>query len=394
MEPSQGSSSSPVVVFYHRPIEDPFHGGSLHCNSFVASLRQMFPVEVIAPDLPPKQESYKTNRSEVGWAGFRYLISTMLRTAQFAVKEFTRGSNDRSRVLIAFGYTMAGFAALWAAIRRIRFVYYPQDDTREVSRSWQRSGQKGAHLLRWFVWPIEKLAMNRADLILVPSDAMRDHCLRDGFPESRLQVYMMQRRMPVLDASRVAYWRDTLGLATKAGVIFVGSFQYAPNIRSFEWVRSQLAPKLLSKAPDVQLLVAGLDSESFAVDLPPNLRVIGTVRDLDGLLYACTVGIAPMDTPGGTSGKIVDYALHGLKIVATPEAAEGVPKLASMVLASMEQFPEVLISVLSALGPSRAPPTQPDVDPTYVERYTNSRDATLFSDKIRDWIRIPGKLPT
>lgn len=383
-QPGHEASGIPVAVFYHRPIEDPYHGGSRHCKGFVVGLENQFPVTQVCPPWVPAPPGVRRDQGDVRLKVVKYLIQAFLATIRFIVQDGTRRpATDRSRVLVAFDVYLAGVAAVWSRVRRSVFVYYPQDAGPAVADGWSSSGVRGAWLFRAFRFLPERIGVAKADLLLVPSEAMRDDYRREGVEDSRILRCSMKRSMPRYESESVEAWRKALGLGDHVGVVFVGSFQYPPNVRAFEFVRDSLSHDLRQRNPEIRILVAGLDSEPFARDLPPNVRVLGTVEDLDGLLYASTVGIAPMDVAGGTSGKIIDFLLHGLPTVATPQAAVGVEASDLLHVAPLDRFADEIFRLVQGWKPTPDRSFPPAADSTYAEVYTGSADIDAIAEEIR-----------
>lgn len=373
--PSLGPSGSRprIAAVYHRPLDAAYHGSSIHCRSFVQGLGYRLDVEVVAPrERSPTGLDEGSNEPQL--VGFRYLIASAVEQGRFALREVRRGSGERARAIAAFDIYGAGFAAIWSALRSVPLVYYPLDSNRAVGRDWSQSGYKGGLLFRLARAPLQWAALRRAWRVVVPSPAVGADLEAEGVEPGRVRVCTLKRDLPVERASDTEEWRERLGLHGRIGIVFVGSFQYAPNVRAFEFVRTVLAPLFRSTDPDALLLIAGLDSESHRSESTDNLRVLGTVKDLDGLLFASSIGLAPTDVAGGTSGKVVDYVLHGLEVVATPEAAQGLEDAPDLVVARLSEFAAAVRKVCERLrsrtgGAPRLPPS-----PEFVDRYTRSGD--------------------
>jgi hypothetical protein len=169
-------------------------------------------------------------------------------------------------------------------------------------------------------------------------------------------------------------------------VVFVGSFEYLPNVQAFRFLCDSLAPEISSRDPRIRIVVAGRGSEGLAGGVPPNVSVVGTVDDLSSLLFACSVGVAPMTIPGGTSMKIVDYVLHGLEVVATPEASRGVDPSPRIHGARLSEFVQRVCEVASRVDRPGATPTHsPPPDPFYVKAYTEGAGSSAAIDTIVRW---------
>lgn len=382
MIPPRRRDRPAVVVFYHRPIDDPYHGGSRHCRGFVDGLGRHFPVAFVGPPYTPSARTGR-DRGGVRLAVVAYLIRATLDAMRFIIEEGLRPAHDRPRVLIAFDTYQAAIAAVWSRIRRTEFVYYPQDASGPVTEGWSKSGITGARLLKLMRALPEQLGISAARLILVPSEAVRESYAQLGVPPDRLRVCTLKRDVPPFSRELAREWQRRLGSDGRVSAVFVGSFQYPPNVRAFEFLRSTLAPELLRRGSDVQIVVAGLDSEPFATRLPENLRVLGTVDDLDGLLYSGTLGLAPMDVPGGTSGKIVDYLLHGLPTLATPESAQGVAPSSMLKVVPLADFPQAVAELATALRSTGGSDVDHLPDPGYVERYTHSEDLDAVAAELK-----------
>lgn len=382
MRVPKGSSTARVAAFYHRPFDVPFHGGSLHFKGFVERLRNTVSVSVVAPRPAANESLTGLRQSNAHLVGFRYLVTSAFEAIRFIARDGPKSRATRARVLVAFDVYAAGLTSIWAKIRRIHLVYYPQDSNEEVSRFWREAGYRGGLLFSWVRWPLERMGLSTADLILVVSPQMQKSLEAKGVPASLVRICPLKRGVPQYRASDVENWRDKLGLKGRLGVVFVGSFQYVPNVQAYEFVKTKLAPRLMQSDPNILVVVAGLDSEPYVPDSSSNLRVLGTVRDLDGLLFACQVGLAPMDVAGGTSGKIIDYVLHGLKAIATPEAARGVEPTPGLAVVPRDRFADQICELAATLSASSEGAGPPTIDPNYLSRYVDGKDIDRVGQEI------------
>ena len=320
--------------------------------------------------------------------------TTVLRSLALILFSFLsnrlKADTPRPQIIVGFGAVVAGPSALWAALTCSRFVYYPQDYTPRVAESWSHTGRGDVKLLKWLIWPIEKIALKRANMILVYSEAMRNDFLTAGVSRSKLRIYSIPHRIPMADPVNVEGWRRELALEQKVGVAFVGSLEYPPNLRSFEFIRCRLAPKLMELVPNVVLVICGLGSDRYGGRCPANMRLLGPVKDLDGVLFACKIGIAPMDTPGGKSNKVIDYALHGLSVVATPQATRGMPESPSVKVADIQDFVDSVCLEVARLSQETIPRDHAP-DPAYVT-YVRQFSAAELGSWFKQLFAIEGKI--
>jgi GT2 family glycosyltransferase/glycosyltransferase involved in cell wall biosynthesis len=116
----------------------------------------------------------------------------------------------------------------------------------------------------------------------------------------------------------------TPGPEARRGLLFVGGFRHTPNIDAVRWLITDILPRVRARRPDIELHVVGSD-------LPPDLRALGGhgvhwhgfVADLDPLLHACRLSVAPLRFGAGVKGKVNQALACGLPVVATTCAVEG-----------------------------------------------------------------------
>ena len=153
-------------------------------------------------------------------------------------------------------------------------------------------------------------AIRSAACTLVTSDEDRRAILAEC-PESAPKVSVVpncvdgQRIRPLLDPPRS---RD---------VVFVGGFNYVPNLEAAEFVCKILAPGL----PDARFLLVGPNPPGGAT--PPNVVIKGHIPDLTPVLQDTAVCIAPLFHGSGTRIKILTYLAAAKSVVATTKACEG-----------------------------------------------------------------------
>lgn len=115
------------------------------------------------------------------------------------------------------------------------------------------------------------------------------------------------------------------GFETRSGLLFVGGFRHPPNVDAVRWLADQILPRIRAVEPSITLHVAGGDApaEISALDGRDGITVHGHVPDLGPLLQACRVSVAPLRYGAGVKGKVNQALAHGLPVVATACAVEG-----------------------------------------------------------------------
>ena len=112
--------------------------------------------------------------------------------------------------------------------------------------------------------------------------------------------------------------------AERQGLIFVGGFRHPPNVDAVNWFVAGVWPAVRAQLPGVELSIVGSNMPAAIRDLAvEGVRVLGYVEDIDPLLDAARISIAPLRYGAGVKGKINQAMAFGLPVVATAMAAEG-----------------------------------------------------------------------
>jgi polysaccharide biosynthesis protein PslH len=108
---------------------------------------------------------------------------------------------------------------------------------------------------------------------------------------------------------------------TNESILFMGLYAYPPNTEAVRFLIDQVMPQLHQQRPNVRLVITGGGPPC----LRPWLINTGVIsrRDLNAVLCACTVGVAPIFKGSGTRLKILEYMAAGLPVVTTKKGAEG-----------------------------------------------------------------------
>ncbi len=131
----------------------------------------------------------------------------------------------------------------------------------------------------------------------------------------------------------------------RTGLLFVGGFQHEPNVDAVEWLMAEIWPRLVDALPEVGLHIVGSRMPAALAErcreAGPSVVVHGFVEDLEPLLAGSRLALAPLRYGAGVKGKINQAMAHGLPVIATPLAVEGMHATAgldAMVAESAEAF--------------------------------------------------------
>ena len=114
-------------------------------------------------------------------------------------------------------------------------------------------------------------------------------------------------------------------MAARQGLLFVGGFRHPPNVDAAMWLAEEILPRIRALRPDITLSLVGSDAPPaiLALGEHPGITVHGHVPDLEPLIDTHRFSVAPLRYGAGVKGKINQALAHGLPVVATACAVEG-----------------------------------------------------------------------
>ncbi|MDP6571051.1 MAG: glycosyltransferase family 4 protein, partial [Candidatus Marinimicrobia bacterium] len=111
-------------------------------------------------------------------------------------------------------------------------------------------------------------------------------------------------------------------------ICFIGSFNREPNNQAVDLLLEDIFPKLKHDIPGINLVIAGKFLSPGRVEKVKHLEGViysGYVQDIDKLLCAATLMIAPILIGAGLKMKITHALACGTPVLTTPVGAEGIP---------------------------------------------------------------------
>jgi GT2 family glycosyltransferase len=107
-------------------------------------------------------------------------------------------------------------------------------------------------------------------------------------------------------------------------LVFIGGYRHPPNSDAIQWLAREILPRLRVARPDVRLHVLGDVPEAERHELGvQGLTFHGRVADLAPWLDGCLATLAPLRFGAGVKGKINMSMSHGVPVIATTIAIEG-----------------------------------------------------------------------
>jgi glycosyltransferase involved in cell wall biosynthesis len=110
----------------------------------------------------------------------------------------------------------------------------------------------------------------------------------------------------------------------RRGLCFLANFEHRPNEDGLFWFVQQILPLIMDRVPDTVLHIAGSHMPLRIRDLASDHIVVhGWVRDLKSLFETVRLVVAPLRYGAGFKGKVATSMMHGVPVVATSIALEG-----------------------------------------------------------------------
>ena len=110
----------------------------------------------------------------------------------------------------------------------------------------------------------------------------------------------------------------------RTGLLFMGGYQHPPNVDAADWLIGEILPMIQQRDPEIELhLIGSRMPHWLQAAQRPGLRNHGFVEDVTPYLQTCKVSVAPLRYGAGVKGKVNQAMSHGLPVVASSCAAEG-----------------------------------------------------------------------
>lgn len=113
-------------------------------------------------------------------------------------------------------------------------------------------------------------------------------------------------------------------LASRRGMLFIGSFRHAPNADAMRFFLDDVLPLVRGRIPGLELVVIGADPPDDLLHRDvAGVRFAGYVEDVTPFFDAARVFVSPLRFGAGMKGKNGQAMALGLPMVTTPIGAEG-----------------------------------------------------------------------
>lgn len=337
-----GMKTRNLIFFYHKNHNDRFNGTSVYDKAMLKALDKDFNITAVEPDLTElkadstvrKNTHYFVNMvKQVYFRQIQWLINI------FRGKHLTPPENT---ILLVEDIYCAPIPLLVSKLKGYRLIFRVADFGKAYSSTLFENNPFDSFVYSIFRRIMEKFMVMSSSLIICPSRSVESAVVR-RYPSSGNRVVFLPYVRTDLFKNHKTQESEVAPITKdrKVVLLFMGDFRYPPNHSAGNYLVNDLVPKLKRHSGEYEVHIAGQNSKMYYTDTA-DVKVLGTVGDIEDLFSTAQIGLAPMRTIGGLSMKIVDYLTHGLRVVATPEAANGVEANGQMKLVDFPDFHKVV----------------------------------------------------
>lgn len=145
---------------------------------------------------------------------------------------------------------------------------------------------------------------------------------------SQTELEMLQAQLPGEDIRLLSNIHDIAAgkrsFTETADLYFIGGYAHQPNQEALEWLINDIHPRVRASRSDIVLHLIGEIPREVAARYTRNGVVVhGHVESIEPFLSRCRIALAPLLSGAGVKGKVNEAMSHGIPVVATPIAAEG-----------------------------------------------------------------------
>lgn len=116
---------------------------------------------------------------------------------------------------------------------------------------------------------------------------------------------------------------DVPELSNRSGLSFLGSFAHPPNSQGIQWFVREVMP-LLESGGHILSIYGSEMGKNISELASGTVKPVGFVRDIADAFNQHRIFVAPLLSGAGVKGKVLAALAHGIPLVLTPIAAEGI----------------------------------------------------------------------
>lgn len=129
----------------------------------------------------------------------------------------------------------------------------------------------------------------------------------------------------VVNSVDCGYYASVQADCASQRLLFIGNYEYGPNIDAVEWALDEIMPQVWTKSPNVRFAIGGFALPQSWRErwTDPRIEWLGFVPDLRKLQATASLFFAPLRQGGGSKLKILEAMAAGLPIVTTDQGVSG-----------------------------------------------------------------------
>lgn len=164
-------------------------------------------------------------------------------------------------------------------------------------------------------------------------------------------------------------------LASLSGppLIFTGQMDYPPNVAAVVRAATRIMPLVHAAVPEATFHVVGRKptAEVLALEGVNGTRVWGRVDDIRPWLKGADLALVPLEIARGVQNKVLEAMAMALPVVASPQAATGIPAVAARDLAVGQSDADLAAAIIALLADRPAARRLGLAARRFVERHHN-----------------------
>ncbi len=111
----------------------------------------------------------------------------------------------------------------------------------------------------------------------------------------------------------------------KNRILFLGNYEYAPNVDAAMWLAREIFPRIREQIADAKLwLVGNAPPPELRALASDHIEVTGRVVEVRSYFERATVFLCPLRIGAGIKNKVLEALAHGCPVIATPLSVDGI----------------------------------------------------------------------
>jgi glycosyltransferase involved in cell wall biosynthesis len=310
-KPASASARRPHLLFVAESIPKPDQdsGSADHFNYMKVFLELGFDVTFLNLGPPLEEERYRTALETIG------VRLPVLPDAKTRAAWVSNHGHQLSAVFITkvnVAIACLDLIKLCAPRAKIMFftgdLHFLREQRKAILQNSKHTAMSAADLKQR---ELQIITSSDATIVVSPVEVA---ILADLAPKARVYLIPVFREIP----GRSALFHD------RQGLVFIGGFRHPPNADAIFYFLKDIWHLVRMKIPGVKLHIVGSNMPRALAELAmEDVVVHGHVVDLQDVFGRCRVSIAPLRYGAGQKGKLVTSLSHGVPVIATRVAVEG-----------------------------------------------------------------------